>query len=87
MEANALAGASILLFSNLLNVMMPFKSYGALVITVYRMFVGGERLIFLIHAYDYMTRRKDSFSGFAVDLLQPHTFAKICKPVVVSVRY
>ena len=41
-EANSLAIASVLLFCNLLNVMMPFKSIGGLVITIYRMFIGGE---------------------------------------------
>lgn len=41
-EANSLALASMLLFCNLLNVMMPFQSIGGLVITIYRMFIGGK---------------------------------------------
>ena len=40
-EANCLAVASVLLFCNLLNVMMPFRSIGGLVITIYRMFING----------------------------------------------
>jgi hypothetical protein len=39
-EAGLLAAASVVLFSNLLNLLIPFHSVGALVITVYRMLVG-----------------------------------------------
>jgi hypothetical protein len=41
-EANSMALASMFLFCNMLNVMMPFKAIGGLVITIYRMFIGGE---------------------------------------------
>jgi hypothetical protein len=39
-EVEAEAVASVLLFSNLLIVLMPFRYIGELVITIYRMFVG-----------------------------------------------
>jgi hypothetical protein len=51
-EANSLAIASVFLFCNLLNVMMPFKSIGGLVITIYRMFIGGRVDLLLIFLFN-----------------------------------
>jgi hypothetical protein len=61
LELTALAVASILLFSNILNILMPFKYIGVLVIIIFRMLVGDIFRFFVVYLA--------TLAGFAFGML------------------
>jgi hypothetical protein len=61
LELTALSVASVLLFSNILNILMPFKYIGVLVIIIFRMVVGDVFRFFVVYLA--------TLAGFAFGML------------------